>query len=340
MFRNYKPSPKTVNIVLMNGGVGDHIGGSLIALKYMIKRYPWITYLIWMPDFLVDFAKNVLPEEAQVFGYNGLLPHGYDPDIPTRTTEWDGVISPMKIHQVDYAFLKLCDELPNKKHKESLKVNFKPISVGKFNLPERYVILTTGYTAEVREFPASSVNELLSFIRSKGYAPIFLGQEQTATGTKHIIQGTFSNEIDYKKGLNLCNKTTLLEAAKIMQGAKAVLGVDNGLLHVAACTDAHIIAGYTTVRSSVRAPYRKGWAPTAKGSRKTVHKGFKWHPITPDRSLACRFCQSNSNFLFKDSSLHVQPNDMVDYKKCYEKDLSCVKQMTADKFIAKLSLIL
>lgn len=317
MFRSFKPTPKTVNLVLMNGGVGDHIGGSLIAINYMVKRYPWITFLIWMPDFLVDFAKNVLPSHVSIAGYSGMECNGYDRDLPTKTTEWDGITSPMKIHQVDYAFLKLCDELPDDTLKNSLKVNLLPIRIKQFNLPNKYVVITTGYTAEVREFSADSVYTLISYVKSKGYTPVFLGQEQTATGAAHIIQGTFNQGDNYKLGINLCNRTTLLEAAKIMAGAKAVIGVDNGLLHLAACTDTAIIAGYTTVKPEARVPYRMGM------------KGTAWYPVVPGEDLACRFCQSNTNFLYD-----------VSYTACFEKDLRCVKQMTAEKFILHLSKIL
>lgn len=317
MFRQFRPNPQTVNIVLMDGGLGDHVGGSLIAINYMIKRHPWITFLIWMPDFLVDIAKNLLPLGTSIHGYSGMIPKGYNRELPTKTTKWDGITSPMKIHQVDYAFLKLCDELPNKKNKSNLKVNLTPIGVKKFNLPQKYVVITTGYTAEVREFTASSVNTLISYVKLKGYIPIFLGQKQTATGGQHIIQGTFSSTVKYNQGVNLCNKTTLLQAAKIMAGAKAVIGVDNGLLHLAACTDTTIVAGYTTVHPNKRVPYREG------------EKGKNWYPVTPDKDLACRFCQSNTNFLYN-----------VNYTKCFEKDLLCVKQMTAEKFIAILAGIL
>lgn len=316
MFRTFKPNPRAVNIILMNGGVGDHIGGSLIAINYMVRRYPWITFLLWMPDFLIDFAENVLPKGIHIKGYSDMLA-GYDRELPTKTTKWDGVMSPMKIHQVDYAFLKLCDELPSKTDKSSLKVNLTPVGINKFNLPSKYVVITTGYTAEVREFIPNSVCTLISYVKSKGYTPVFLGQKQTATGGHHVIQGTFDNNIPYSKGVNLCDKTTLLQAAKIMAGAKAVIGVDNGLLHVAACTDVPIVAGYTTVLPSKRVPYRDGV------------RGKNWYPVVPDKDLACRFCQSNTNFLYE-----------VNYTKCFEKDLACVKQMTATKFIAHLSKIL
>lgn len=317
MLRNYRPDPKTVNIVLMDGGVGDHIGGSLVAINYMVKRYPWITFLVWAPDFLIDFARNVLPESLSIHSFSDMEAKGYNPELPTKTTQWDGITSPMKIHQVDYAFLKLCDELPKDENKNSLQVNFNPIRISQFNLPTKYIVLTTGYTVGVREFRAESVNKIIDYAKLKGYATVFLGSEKAATGQAHVIKGHFDTSVAYHKGLKLINRTSLLEAAKIMNGAKAVVGVDNGLLHVAGCTNTDIVAGYTTVHPDVRAPYRN--------HRQSVN----WWSVIPDASLACRFCQSNTNFLYG-----------VDYTKCMEGDTLCVKQMTADKFIKLLEIIL
>lgn len=317
MFRengSYKPLKKTVNVVLMNGGVGDHVSGSLVAISYMVKRYPWIEFLVWAPDFLVEFGRNVLPG-VSIHGYSEMEAKGYNPDLPTKTTAWDGTVSPMKIHCADYAFLKLCDELPAVEHKNSLRVNFKPISIKQFNLPKKYVVLTTMSTVGVRAWPADSVYRVVSYVKSKGYTPVFVGQEKTPSGGAFTIEGKAA--VDFSTGLNLVNRTSLLQVAKIMQGAAAVVGVDNGLLHVAACTDVSIVAGYTTVAPEIRAPIRAD----------TV--GLNWYPVVPDKSLGCRFCQSSTNFLYD-----------VNYTKCMEKDVKCTLQLVAGKFIEHLYKIL
>lgn len=312
----YRPSSKTVNIIFMNGGVGDHVA-SLVAANYMIKRYDWISFLLWMPDFLVSFAKNVLPTHAKVFAYSDMKAK-YNENLPTKTTAWDGITSPMKIHILDYAFLKLCDENPGIEYKNYLKINLKQVKdLPNTHLPEKYVVLTTGYTAKTREFHPNMVNELVNYVISKGYTPVFLGQTQTQTGSRHVIQGTFKEDINYDKGINLINKTSLLEAAKIMHYSQAVIGVDCGLLHIAGCTDTNIVAGFTTVSPSLRAPVRNNIL------------GYKFYPVIPEESLACKFCQSNTNFLYGH-----------DYKECIYDDYLCVNQLTADKFIEQLEKLL
>lgn len=247
----------------------------------------------------------------------------YDPTKTTKTTKWDGNTSPMKIHLLDYAFLRLTDENPSLDKKNYLQVKLDKIKSRDFNLPEKYVVFTVGFTAEVREFLPAYINVLAQFVKHKGYTPVFIGQTQTKTGAAHVIKGTFSDETDYSLGINLIDNTTLLEAAAIMDKAGAVVGVDNGLLHVAGCTKAPIVGGFTTVLPEIRMPVRNNIL------------GHNFYPVTPDEDLGCTGCQQKTNFLYGH-----------DYKKCWYKEkkereeILCVKQLTPSKFAIHLEKIL
>ncbi len=319
MFRQdgkFKPKTKYVNCILMNGGVGDHMA-SLVAINYIMKQYTWIKLLIYMPDFLVEFARHVLPYGSNVIPYSE-MEKKYDNTKTTITTKWDGITSPMKTSLLDYAFAKLCDEKPSIFHQNYLKIRPDEIDISKIRVPEtKYVVITAGYTAEVREFKAKYINKIANYIYDKGYQVVFLGQTKTATGGKFVIEGKFNEEIDFNWTYNLIDKTSLLQAAKIMGNAKAVIGVDNGLLHVAACTDVTIIGGFTTVTPDIRLPVR--------------HDTLGWNYLTvePDKDLGCRFCQVKTNFLYGHN-----------YIKCIYKDNLCTDQMTDTKFINHLETIL
>ncbi len=311
-----KPKTKTINVMLLDGGVGDDIC-SLVAVDYMIRKYPWITPLVWTKDFLVDFAKNVLPEGTYVKGYSEMRGQ-YDPTRPTKTTKWDGNTSPMKIHLLDYAFLRLLDENPPIYEKNYLRVKFDQVKSQVFDLPSKYVVFTTGFTAGVREWIAPEVNKTAKYVLDKGYIPVFLGQTQTKTGLAHVIEGKFNEQIDFNLGINLIDKTNLLEAATIMQHSSGVLGVDNGLLHVAGCTDAKIVGGFTTVSPQIRMAIRHDIL------------GWEYYPVTPNSSACDKlFCQEKTNFLYGH-----------DYRNCLFKDpdrkLKCIQDMTADRFITQL----
>lgn len=306
-----KPKLETINIILMDGGLGDHIS-SLIAVNYIIEKYPWITPLVYTPDYLKDLSTHLLPDKTYIRNYTEMQQY-YSPNRPTKTTRWDGVVSPMKIHCADYAFLKLCDEMPAEEFKKPLKIKPDLIKIDKFNLPKDYAVLTVGHTVKVREWPANEVNKVAKYLINLGTTPIFLGSTSAKTGTEHVIKGQFSEDIDYSLGIDLIDKTNLLEAAKIMHGARAVLGVDNGLLHLATCTDAPIVGGFTTVSPGIRVPY----------SNDQIYL-----TVTPD--VKCRFCQKDTNFLYG----HVYTECL--YKRHESGYLGCTKEMTGEKFIDKL----
>lgn len=317
-----KPKTKTINVIHLDGGLGDHVA-ALVADAYILKQYSWITPLIWVPDYLKGFAQNVLPEGTFVKSFSEMRGR-YQPNKTTKTTKWDGHTSPMKIHLGDYAFLKLCDELPSIEHKNYLRVQFTNVDLQPIELPQRYVVFTVNFTAEVREFLPKHVNALTKYVLNKGYTPVFLGETKTKTGVAHVIQGQVREEIDFNGAINLIDKTSLLQAAKIMQGSKAVVGVDNGLLHVAGCTDATIVGGFTTVSPEIRMPIRNNIL------------GYNFYPVVPgELSHNCQGCQQNTNFLYGH-----------DYRKCWYKEkkertlIECVAAMTADKFIVFLEKIL
>ncbi len=313
-----KPKTQTINIILMDGGVGDHVA-SLVAVDYIIRKYPWITPLIWTPDYFKEFAAHFFKENIHIKSFSEMRGR-YQPSRPTKTTQWNGITSPMKIHLLDYAFHKLCDESPPIEEKNYLQIDPDKISTLDFVLPKDYVVITTGFTADVREFLPEYINEVANYMNSRGVAPVFLGKKAIKTGSAHIIKGNFKDEIDFNAGIDLIDKTSLLQAAKIMSKAKAVIGIDNGLLHIAGCTGVPIIGGFTTVGPEMRMPVRHGIL------------GWNFYPVTPG-SLDCRYCQQKSNFLYGH-----------DYRNCYQtevpKKLLCTKQMTSDKFIAHLKEIL
>lgn len=312
---------KTINVMLQNGGVGDHIA-SLTAIDYILRRYDWITPLIWVPDMMKELAINLLPDHTQIFSKSEMRGR-YQPSRITKSTLWDGHTSPMKMHPVDYAFAKLCDEAPPIFEKNYLRLKRDKIQLNDDG-PENYVVVTTGYTSDVKEFRADYIRKIVEFVKSKSLEVVFIGHSNVKTGGHDFISAKFDEKI-LKMGINLVNKTTLIEAAAIMHDARAVVGVDNGLIHLAACTDIPIVCGYTFVAPHGKMPIR--------------HNEIGWNvfPIVPDESLSCRFCQSDSNFLYGH-----------DYRNCWYKGKIglgnrvnlCTKQITPDKFIEKLEQVL
>lgn len=230
-------------------------------------------------------------------------------------------VTSLRTHLVDHGFRLLSDTgegLLGKHDRDYPKIRLAEIGVNQFNLPSRYVVLTTGYTARNRAWLGEEINKVARWLNEQKIAPVFLGTTQTITGTSENIEGKFEESIDYSLGLNLIGQTTLLQAARILGQSRAVCGVDNGLLHLAACAheEVPIVAGFTNVDPRIRIPYRKGTL------------GYKVKTITAER-LSCGFCQTKYHYFYE-----------TDFRKCLFDDFACLSEMKGEYFIKKLKEIL
>lgn len=312
MFREgEQPKEKTnVNILIADGGMGDLLC-ALVPVNYILSTVNWIRPIIYVPDYLLDFSRNVLPKHADIRNYTEAKTR-YNEKFPGLTTQWKSQHTPMRTHPIDYSYRMLTDG--DGKDKNYLKFNNTDNT---FNLPEKYVVLSVGAAAKTKELPNDVLNDITDYVKSKGHTPIFLGKEKSNSGVgdKGIVASM--SDIDYSKGINLVNKTNLCEAASVISQAKAFIGMEGGLTHLAAFTDVPIIAGYTFVSPEVMMPTRNN------------EKGYKVYPVVPEVSLACRYCQSNIPLLYGH-----------DFRNCIYEDYLCVQQLTFEKFKEQIDKVL
>ncbi len=306
-----------INCYMDTGGCGDAIA-RLPAIKYILNHNEHLSMDLWVPEYFVDLCRHLLInhlDRCAVMSVNR-MPLLLDQNIPSITFK-NEYCTPLRMHLVDNAFQILNgthDVAPE--HKNYPRLRLEDIDTTHFNLePNTYVALTPAFTSKTRELPAQTYNEIAGYLVTRGYTPVWLGAREEKIPIGHRPQSVYTEHIDYTIGRDLRDQTTLLEAAKIMALAKAVVGLDNGLLHLAACSDVPLVAAYSMVAPEIRLPYRRGTL------------GWNCQVVEPEESLACRYCQSQFNFLFSH-----------DYRTCYTGTLDCTKQLTSKKFIEKLAL--
>ena len=308
----------TVNVLLADAGMGDHICG-LVAIDYILKYQPHLLPLIWVPDYLLDLAKNVLPDDAIVRNYTEAIKK-YDNDRTGISTTCTGRHSPMRTHPVDYAFHMLCDSHVDYKDKNYLKVKFDRVDITEFNLPEKYVVIQATAAEKVKTMPVNTTNAIIDYVIGKGYTPVFVGKNEMSVGVVNQKMKSTTLDINLDKGINIINKTSMLQTAKIIEESKAFIGMDGGTTHIAGCTNAPIVVGYTFIDPSHNLPIRNN------------ELGWNCYTVVPDESLNCRFCQTWGTLLYD-----------WDFRECHqekENKFECVKHITADKFIKHLDNIL
>lgn len=298
-----------MHIVMSEGGLGDFIARAP-AIQYLVERHPHIELTVWAPSYMVRLFGYWFNGHERIKVIDRALFHKtYNRGEPVRD-QTCALHTTLATHLTDHAFNIICDEQVEDEYKTYLSLKTGITDVSKYGLPDKYVVVTTGATAKSRTLPTSTLNGIIDFVMKKGYTPVFLGKKQLEKS--YVTK--FDEGANYDLGVNLIDKTNIMEGAEILGGAKAVVGLDNGLLHLACCfTDVPVVFGFSTVKPEHRVPYNREYV----------------HIVAPSLTLNCRFCQSRMRGMFNH-----------DFRTCIYDDYKCLELLTADKFIEPLKEIL
>lgn len=292
--------PVEINITSGRGGLGDQIS-RVPAIKFILRTYPHVTIHLSVPDYAYPLFFYFFEGEANLRLFNW----DTERDIVTRPTYIfnHDLHTTLGTHLVDYAFNILMD-----RNNIDMKDKSYPRVLGEpdFLIDRPYIVLTPGFTAQNRALPGNTWNYIAQEIEKLGYLPVWVGKGDVY----HDLKGRFDGSVDYGKGLDLRDKTSLVEAARIMGKASCVVGLDNGLLHLAACTDVPLVAGYSSVEPLIRLPIREG-----KLGHNVVY-------IEPD---TCKACESKVRFEYD-----------VDFKYCYFADYRCTLELDGLKWMGAI----
>jgi hypothetical protein len=284
--------------LVINSGttaLGDSIA-RLQVIPEVFKEAPHVRRIhVLVAPYLLDFA-------AQLFA--NLYPitlHPIGKQLPSFLDGAPGInlgtdtVTTLRMPLIDHAYIHLIQRLP----REELKyTQVAPITV---QLPAAYYVVgTLDYTAQVRAMPLQVFEKIASDL----HVPIVL------LGNSKNVELTEQPRINHSNVIDMRDKTTISEAHAYIHNAKAIFGIDNGLLHLAATTATPIIAGFTTVSPEARIPKRLNGPITA---------------LTPASSV-CRFCQSDSHYVYGN-----------DYRNCFKYTKDCIKDLTANRWLAELT---
>lgn len=297
---------------LVNGGMGDYINW-LAAIKWVAENYDYVRGHVVCPFWFVPVVENVLKDFPKWKAYPDDIPEKFANGYPIKSAPIHPINATM-VHLLDLGFLYFAGVNPvppEARVYPSLDLNLTdlPKSVRDLN----YMVMTPGATAPSRTMPAKTFNQIKEYIISIGFTPVFLGNNKE---DPRRLKVSFEEDYDFTGGINLLNKTTLLEAAKIMQYSHAVIGIDNGLLHLAAMTSAPIVFGYTIAGPLQRRPARKFQSPIVE-------------LYCEPEELPCTFCQERVRFFYDH-----------DFQSCIYGDYECLKKLNAESFNSAIDMIL
>lgn len=315
---NFRPGTRTSPIDVVykfsapgrkTAAMGDMIC-FLPAIEFIAEHYNHIQGHLVIPQYFMEIATNVLRK----------YPHWkFYTDIPERFMQGEGKpmkqqlefpINPTSTHMLDLGFdyfvhTPIPDEF-NRYPVLNLDGVEPPV------LPYDYAVMTPVIEAQTRRMPADVFNGICDHLNKWGIRPVFLGKTGMAERN-----GTVDPKYDLTKGYDLINKTTLLEAAKIIQQSKMILGIDNGLLHLAAMTDATILYGFTIAGPTTRRIRRRnGWTIEMYGDKK---------------QLPCMFCQEWMRGFFDHHFTHCIYLETVP---------ACVRALNLESWCANIDMVI
>ena len=309
--------------IINAGALGDTIA-ALPALKWVIENiFTDGKYQIMVHDYLRPLFYFVPEENIIYFGIGKelkephIVVHFYD--VISTDTGPSAALNPLRLSLTDYSSIKLLGLLLEPKDKNYIQLPLKDVDIGKFGFTTdgvcRYACILTTSLHKNRSMPRTEIYRIANYLIKQNITPVFMGKSTRIINTFGATP-KYGTSPPAKEGMiDLVDKTTILEAAKIMGNAMMVIGADTGLIHLAATTDVPIICGYTTVAPELRMPHR--------------HNELGWNliPISPPKE-ECRYC---SSALFLNS---------VDFNECLKQDTSCIDSMNSENFIAAIDQVL
>jgi len=281
----------------------------------VIATAPIIKYAIDTFHKKSDYKVLVVPYYNDIFNFvpNDNLgdqgyPYSFTPPWQIRylntPRSTNARITSMHMHLTTFASIQLLNRFIPAAHMKYLPL--PEVNVEHFGLDySKAVLIVVTYRDEVRKISFEAVAGIAEWVRDRGLIPVYIGRVDSSEMWK---DSPFRLSFDsLPEGVDLVNKTTILEMASIMSRSLAVVGLDSGPIHVAGTTSVPIVCGFTNVAPEHRFPIRD--------------KGI-FIPIVPEEE--CRHCQSRWCLNYHD------------FGYCYFKHANCVKQMTAEKFIKAL----
>lgn len=316
-FREKTPCfPLNMNFIFLNGGMGDYITW-MQPIRWLASEATWIRGTLIFPTYFKELAAHWL----KPFPKWGFKDYAELKDMPTvDDTPFRG---PLMLQQESLnatgAHLLTCGWVYfTNKEKAPPGWEYYPqlrqAELDTLELPEaakvlepgKYAVITTGITTPSRRVPGKYWNYVIEYVKERGLTPVFLGKSVVETGNLKNIHTEFDRELRIDLGVDLRDGTSLLQAASIMSRAAVVIGHDNGLLHLAGCTDVPIVFGYNLASPEHRQP------------RRQIGKVF--NVTLTDAELACNHCQSKTNFVIG-----------YNFQKCFYNDNKCIDLLFANK---------
>lgn len=197
-----------------------------------------------------------------------------------------------QIHAIDLGF-----QLPN----EDLEYDFNPDPLSlDIELPEKYVVLHVTTNWPNRTWEYDNWVKLIKWLKENNIFTVLVGAGYKESLHRSYSDGSLVKDcpmFDDYYGLDLTNQGSMGDMWWVINGSQCIVTMDSGPLHLASCTDAHIIQLGSAINPTFKRFYRNGdWK-------------HKYHFLGGSCTL---FCNTNLFYNVKEwgdiNSVPPQPN--------------------------------
>jgi autotransporter strand-loop-strand O-heptosyltransferase len=124
-------------------------------------------------------------------------------------------------------------------------------------IPEEYVVVHPVKSWESRTWEKEKWQKLVSGLNDKGIPVVCVGRDSGESSDQGKLDKP-AYALNVSVGVDLTNMTSMDQTWHLLNGAKAVITMDSGILHMAGTTETYIIQLGSNIDPFFRAPYRHG----------------------------------------------------------------------------------
>jgi len=212
--------------------------------QYIFKNNPYVQECISFDEFYNSGLTEIIKYESFTFtgrkDNNGIEKKFAHIDI-------------RQVHAMDLGFQLMSHQMEYDYYPDDVDLNF--------TLPEKYVVCHVTQNWDNRTWDTYKWQKLIDWLTENKIYTILIGKDH-----EEIVHGSISETPIQKKcpklsnlyGLDLTNSIGLEEMYKIIKNSRVLITVDSGPMHIAGCTDTHILQIASAQHPNLRVPYRKG----------------------------------------------------------------------------------
>ena len=212
--------------------------------KDVFKNNPYVKEILNFNEFNNLNLSNIIKYESHTFAGqkdgNGIEKKFSHMDV-------------RQIHAIDLGF-----QLPN----EDLEYDFNPDPLSlDIELPEKYVVLHVTTNWPNRTWAYNNWVDLIKWLKENNIFTVLVGAGYKEELHRSYSDGSLVKDcpmFDDYYGLDLTNKGSMGDMWWVINGSQCIITMDSGPLHLASCTDAHIIQLGSAINPAFKRFYRKG----------------------------------------------------------------------------------